>query len=84
MEVSTQEFEALKKRLADAESQLAARIKPLTLRVSEKGALSVYGLGAWPVTLYSSQWDRLIEAIPKVKAFLVENKDKFSTKAATK
>lgn len=42
----------------------------LTMKVSEKGALSIYGFGQWPVTLYASQWRRLIEAIPDVITFL--------------
>ena len=42
----------------------------LTLKVSEKGALSLYGMGQWPVTLYKSQWLRLIDFIPEVQAFI--------------
>ena len=42
----------------------------LTLKVSEKGALSVYGMGRWPVTLYKSQWQRLLAAVPQIEAFL--------------
>lgn len=42
----------------------------LTMKVSEKGALAVYGFGQWPVTLYKSQWQRLIEAIPDIEAFI--------------
>ena len=42
----------------------------LTLKVSEKGALSLYGMGQWPVTLYKSQWLRLIDYIPEVQAFI--------------
>ena len=42
----------------------------LTLKVSEKGALSVYGMGRWPVTLYKSQWQRLLATVPQIEAFL--------------
>ena len=42
-----------------------ARHKSLSFKVSEKGALSVYGLGRFPVTLYRGQWERLIEAVPR-------------------
>lgn len=42
----------------------------LTMKVSEKGALSIYGFGQWPVTLYASQWRRLIESIDDVVTFL--------------
>lgn len=42
----------------------------LTLKLSAKGALSVYGMGRWPVTLYKSQWQRLLAAVPQIEAFL--------------
>ena len=46
----------------------------LTLKVSEKGALSVYGMGRFPVTLYSQQWERLIAAVPAITAFIAANR----------
>lgn len=55
--------------------------KALTLKVSEKGAVSLYGMGRFPVTLYGSQWDRLIENIEQVKAFLEMNRASLSVKA---
>jgi hypothetical protein len=45
----------------------------LRLKVSEKGALSVYGLGRFPVTLYKEQWWRLLDYADEMKAFLKEN-----------
>ena len=42
----------------------------LRLKVSEKGGVSVYGLGRFPVTLYYEQWTRLLEATPQLRAFL--------------
>jgi len=45
----------------------------LRLKVSEKGALSVYGLGRFPVTLYKEQWRRLLDYAEEMKAFLKEN-----------
>jgi hypothetical protein len=45
----------------------------LRLKVSEKGALSVYGLGRFPVTLYKEQWRRLLDYSDEMKAFLKEN-----------
>jgi hypothetical protein len=41
--------------------------------VSEKGAVSVYGLGRFPVTLYKEQWDKLLTASDQIKAFMEEN-----------
>jgi hypothetical protein len=45
----------------------------LRLKVSEKGALSVYGLGRFPVTLYKEQWRRLLDFADEIKAFLKDN-----------
>ena len=77
-----QENEALKLKLADMAAQLAAASKPkaITLKVSEKGALSIYGLGRFPVTLYRGQMERLIQAVPQIKAFIETNSTLFATK----
>ena len=45
----------------------------LRLKVSEKGAMSVYGLGRFPVTLYKEQWRRLLDYADEMKAFLNDN-----------
>lgn len=45
----------------------------LRLKVSEKGGLSVYGLGRFPVTLYKEQWIRLLDYADEIKSFLNEN-----------
>jgi len=45
----------------------------LRLKVSEKGGLSVYGLGRFPVTLYKEQWVRLLDQADEIKSFLKEN-----------
>jgi len=47
----------------------------LSLKVSEKGALSVYGLGRFPVSLYRGQWERLLAMGDQIKAFIAQNKD---------
>src|SRR5258707_4888834 len=52
----------------------------LTLKIGEKGALSVYGMGRFPVTLYRSQWERLIGIVPQIEAFIEANKDKLAVK----
>jgi hypothetical protein len=54
----------------------------LTFKVSEKGAVSVYGLGRFPVTLYQEQWDKLIGRIDDLKRFLEENRDRLKKKEA--
>jgi hypothetical protein len=63
---------------------LAKADKPaakLYCKVSEKGALSVYGLQRMPVTLYAEQWDRLAKFMPELLEFRKANADKLSTKA---
>ena len=45
----------------------------LSLKVSQKGACSVYGLGRFPVTLYKKQWKRLIAFVSTIEKFLIEN-----------
>lgn len=55
----------------------------LTLKISEKGALCVYGLGRWPVTLYSSQWRRLLTEVPAIEAFLKSNASRLTEKPPT-
>jgi len=45
----------------------------VSLRVSEKGALSVYGLGRFPVTLYREQWEKLLNMAEEIRRFIQEN-----------
>ena len=52
----------------------------LRLKVSEKGGLSVYGLGRFPVTLYKEQWTRLLDHAQEIKSFLQENEQRLKTK----
>ena len=54
----------------------------ITMKVSEKGALSVYGLGRFPVTLYKEQWTRLLQAADDIRAFLKDNDAQLKTKGA--
>lgn len=52
----------------------------LSMKVSEKGALSVYGMGRFPVTLYKEQWTKLLGISDEIKKFIEENDDKLKTK----
>lgn len=54
--------------------------KGLSLKVSEKGALSVYGLGRFPVTLYKEQWNKLLEMTDDIRAFIKANDTALKTK----
>ena len=80
--MSEPSYDELKARLAQLEKQVDAKKRSgnLEFRVSEKGGVSVYGLGRFPVTLYYEQWIRLLERAADLKAFLAENKDKLKLK----
>ena len=64
------ENEALKKR----------RNSAVSMKVSEKGAGSVYGLGRFPVTLYQEQWLKLLSVAEDIKTFIEENKASLKAK----
>ena len=66
------ENEALKKKSAQA--------KGLSLRVSAKGAVSVYGLGRFPVTLYKEQWARLLDMAEDLRTFIRDNEGQLKAK----
>ncbi len=52
----------------------------LSLKVSEKGALSVYGLGRFPVTLYKEQWQKLLDMSDDIRAFIKANETALKVK----
>jgi hypothetical protein len=67
--------EELLARIADLEKQVGSKKREgLEFRVGEKGGVSVYGLGRFPVTLYYEQWIRLLDVADKLRAYLEENK----------
>ncbi|MGE0631108.1 MAG: hypothetical protein AB7O96_01780 [Pseudobdellovibrionaceae bacterium] len=65
------ENEALKKKKAPG---------TLSMKVSEKGALSVYGMGRFPVTLYKEQWLKLLGIADDIRKFIDENNESLKTK----
>ena len=68
-------YEELKARLAEMEKKSGARrTGALDFRVGEKGGVSVYGLGRFPVTLNYEQWIRLLDVSKELREFLEENK----------
>jgi hypothetical protein len=74
-------IDELKARIAELEKQGSTkRSGNLEFRVSEKGGVSVYGLGRFPVTLYYEQWTRLLATAENLKAFLEENKSRLKLK----
>jgi hypothetical protein len=71
------EIERLRKENEDLKRKTSARI---SMKVSEKGALSVYGMGRFPVTLYKEQWLRLLEMSSEIRAFIAENDARLKAK----
>jgi hypothetical protein len=70
-------------RIADLEKQVGAkRSGRMDFKVSEKGGVSVYGLGRFPVTLYYEQWIRLLSSADALRTFLEENKASLKLKNA--
>ena len=68
-------YEELKAQLAALQKQSGQkRSGSLDFRVGEKGGVSVYGLGRFPVTLYYEQWIRLLDVSKELREFLEENK----------
>ena len=75
-------YEELKARLSQLEKEVETKKRSgaMEFRVSEKGGVSVYGLGRFPVTLYYEQWTRLLDAAETLRQFLEENKEKLKLK----
>jgi hypothetical protein len=71
---------ALLARIAKLEAA-APKSGGIVFKVSDKKAVSVYGLQRWPVTLYSEQWARLISEIPQLTAFMAAHVSELATKA---
>jgi hypothetical protein len=71
------QLEALK---AENQRLRETKHKALSFKASEKGCLSCYGLGRFPISLYKSQWIRLIQAVDQIKQALEDYGDKLTTK----
>lgn len=83
MTTNTTTLEQQAARIAELEAQLAKANRPKgNIKVSAKGAVSVYGLGRFPVTLYMSQWQALFEKADEVKQFIVTNAASLAVKEA--
>jgi hypothetical protein len=76
--------EDLKAELARLRNENAALKKGaatgITMKVSEKGALSIYGMGRFPVTLYKEQWLKLLEVSDDIRTFIAANEGQLKTK----
>ena len=65
---------------AENEQLKSGRGRAVSLKVSEKGGVSVYGLGRFPVTLYKEQWTKLLSMADEIRAFIKENDATLKTK----
>ena len=82
--MADQDLEAQLERLRQENEALKAqsRARPghLTMKVSEKGGVSVYGLGRFPVTLYKEQWTKLLEHADDIRTFIQANDSQLKKK----
>ncbi|MDP2269207.1 MAG: hypothetical protein Q8N23_06525 [Archangium sp.] len=65
---------------AEMEALKARTSKGISLKVSEKGAVSVYGMGRFPVTLYKEQWLKLLDMNEDIRRFIADNDSKLKAK----
>lgn len=70
----------LERLRAENERLKNRQTKGVSLKVSEKGGVSVYGLGRFPVTLYKEQWTRLLDMADDIRTFIKENEAKLKVK----
>jgi hypothetical protein len=70
----------LEKLKAENEALKARTSKGISLKVSEKGGVSVYGMGRFPVTLYKEQWLKLLDMADDLRRFIADNDAKLKAK----
>ena len=81
--MSEEDLRAEVARLKDENERLKTREgKELRLKVSQKGALSLYGLGRFPVTLYKEQWTRVLDMADEIRQFISEHDAELKSKGA--
>jgi hypothetical protein len=79
--MSDEDLKAELERLKAENEQLKSqRGRSVGLKVSEKGGVSVYGLGRFPVTLYKEQWAKLLDMADEIRAFIKENDSRLKAK----
>ena len=79
--MSEPSYDELKAKVAELEKQAKRGGRGgLQYKVSEKGGVSVYGLGRFPVTLYYEQWIRLLDQAEQIREFMEENKSQLKMK----
>ena len=79
--MADEDLKAELQRLREENDRLKNRTaRGVSLKVSEKGGVSVYGLGRFPVTLYKEQWTRLLDMADDIRAFIRDNDAKLKSK----
>jgi hypothetical protein len=79
--MSDEDMKAELERLRAENSRLKQRgSRGVSMKVSEKGGVSIYGLGRFPVTLYKEQWEKLLDMADDIRAFILENAGKLKIK----
>ncbi|HEX4355213.1 MAG TPA: hypothetical protein VHZ95_19915 [Polyangiales bacterium] len=79
--MSDEDLKAELERLREENSKLKQRgSRGVSMKVSEKGGVSIYGLGRFPVTLYKEQWEKLLDMADDIRAFIAENVSKLKIK----
>jgi len=79
--MSDENLKAELERLRNENASLKKGATPaVRLKVSEKGAVSVYGMGRFPVTLYKEQWLRLLGMADEIRAFITANESQLKAK----
>ena len=80
--MSDDDLKAELERLKAENERLKQNRARVTIKVSEKGAVSVYGLGRFPVTLYKEQWAKLLDMAGDIRTFIAENEPRLKSKNA--
>jgi len=80
LDIKNMSKEQLQETIAKLQAEKKERPKELFCKVSAKGAMSLYGLGRFPVTLYYQQWQKVLASVNNITQFLEENKAQFSVK----
>ena len=72
--------EEVERLRAENEALKAKSSRSTSIKVSEKGGVSVYGLGRFPVTLYKEQWIKLLSMAEDINSFIAENEARLKVK----